>query len=65
MQLFILHTLSKISPAMGGPTVIGREKSARRHPGKMEIENGKIIKKKGTYCLASPSWTTQVKCYWA
>ena len=35
------HTLSKISPAMGGPTVIGRENSARRQPGKInKVEFG-------------------------
>ena len=33
-----VFTLSKMRPAIGGPTVIGREKSARRHPGQIEVE---------------------------
>ena len=41
------HTLSKISPAMGGPTVIGRENSARRQPGKInKVEFGQKMTNK-------------------
>ena len=36
-------------PAMGGPTVIGREKRARRQPGwKIEVKFGQKMKKQKT-----------------
>ena len=37
-----VFTLSKMRPAMGGPTVIGREKRARRHPGQIEVKLRKV-----------------------